>query len=77
MTGEHPVCLRFPHREQVSCPLFPPYFPIEADIERVEKMGVRCVVGNFAVEADVVRHAAGRVTGALLALGHARAARAR
>jgi len=48
--------------------------PIEADIERVEKMGVRCVVGNFAVEAEVVRHAANRVTGALLALGHARTA---
>ena len=51
--------------------------PIEADIERIEKMGVRCVVGDFAVEGDVVRHAADRVTGALLALGHACIARSR
>ena len=43
--------------------------PIEPDIERIEAMGVRCVVGNFASEESVVRHAAGRVTGALLALG--------
>ena len=48
--------------------------PIEADIERIEKMGVRCIVGDFALEGDVVRHEAGKVTGALLALGHARAA---
>jgi uncharacterized cofD-like protein len=51
--------------------------PIEADIERIEKMGVHCIAGDFAVEGDVVRHAAGRVTDALLTLGHARAARSR
>ncbi|UWZ87049.1 gluconeogenesis factor YvcK family protein [Occallatibacter riparius] len=45
--------------------------PISADIERVEAMGVRCVAGNFASEGEVVRHAASRVTGALLALGRA------
>jgi uncharacterized cofD-like protein len=45
--------------------------PIEADIERVEAMGVRCIAGDFASEGNVVRHAAGRVTGALLALGKA------
>ena len=43
--------------------------PIEADIERIEAMGVRCIAGDFASEESVVRHAAGRVTGALLALG--------
>lgn len=45
--------------------------PIIADIERIEAMGVRCIPGNFASEESVVRHAAGRVTGALLALGRA------
>jgi uncharacterized cofD-like protein len=43
--------------------------PIEADIERIEALGVRVIPGNFASEENVVRHAAGRVTGALLALG--------
>jgi uncharacterized cofD-like protein len=43
--------------------------PIEADIDRIEAMGVRCIAGDFASEGSVVRHAAGRVTGALLALG--------
>jgi len=43
--------------------------PIVADVERIEAMGVRCIAGNFASEDNVVRHGAGRVTGALLALG--------
>ena len=43
--------------------------PIEADIERIEEMGVRCIAGDFASEGNVVRHDARRVTGALLALG--------
>jgi len=43
--------------------------PIEADIERIEALGVRCIVGDFASEGDVVRHEANRVTGALIALG--------
>jgi hypothetical protein len=30
---------------------------------------VHCIAGDFASEESVVRHAAGRVTGALLALG--------
>lgn len=47
--------------------------PIEADIDRIEKLGVRCIVGDFASEDSVVRHAANRVTGALLALGYSRA----
>jgi uncharacterized cofD-like protein len=43
--------------------------PIEPDIDRVESMGVRCVVGNFLSEGDVLRHASDRVTGALMELG--------
>jgi uncharacterized cofD-like protein len=46
--------------------------PIEADIKRVEKLGVRCIAGDFASEDSVVRHAANRVTGALLALGNSK-----
>jgi uncharacterized cofD-like protein len=45
--------------------------PITADIERIEALGVRCITGDFASEESVVRHAAGRLTGALLALGAA------
>jgi uncharacterized cofD-like protein len=43
--------------------------PIVADIERIEALGVRCIVGDFASEETLVRHNASRVTGALLALG--------
>jgi uncharacterized cofD-like protein len=43
--------------------------PIVPDIKRIEALGVRCIAGDFASEESVVRHAAGRVTGALLALG--------
>ena len=43
--------------------------PIVADIDRIQALGVRCIAGDFASEESVVRHAAGRVTGALLALG--------
>jgi uncharacterized cofD-like protein len=39
-----------------------------ADIERIEAMGIQCIAGNFADEGDVLRHAADRVTTALLAL---------
>jgi len=46
--------------------------PIVADIERVEKLGVRCIAGDFASEDSLVRHAANRVTGALLALGNSK-----
>jgi uncharacterized cofD-like protein len=44
--------------------------PILPDIERIEALGVRCIAGDFASEGSVVRHAATRVTDALLALGH-------
>ena len=43
--------------------------PIIPDIERIEALGVRCIAGDFASEESVVRHAADRVTDALLALG--------
>ena len=49
--------------------------PIVPDIERIEALGVRCIAGNFASEANVVRHAADRVTEALLALAAGRPAR--
>jgi uncharacterized cofD-like protein len=45
--------------------------PIKADIERIEALGVKCISGDFSSEESVVRHASGRVTGALLALGQA------
>lgn len=43
--------------------------PIEADIKRIEALGVRCVTGNFADEGDVLRHAAEPVAQAVLRLG--------
>jgi uncharacterized cofD-like protein len=43
--------------------------PIVPDTERIQALGVRCIAGDFASEESVVRHAPGRVTGALLALG--------
>jgi uncharacterized cofD-like protein len=47
--------------------------PIIPDIERIQALGVRCIAGDFASpvtsQDSVVRHAPGRVTGALLALG--------
>jgi uncharacterized cofD-like protein len=46
--------------------------PIVADIDRIEKLGVRCIAGDFASEDNVVRHAANRVTSALLTLGQSR-----
>jgi len=42
--------------------------PIVPDVERVEALGVRCIVGNFASEGNVVRHAPERVTEALMKL---------
>jgi uncharacterized cofD-like protein len=39
-----------------------------ADVDRIEAMGIRCVTGDFAAEGDVLRHAADRVTEAVLAL---------
>jgi uncharacterized cofD-like protein len=42
--------------------------PIEADIERIESLGVRVIAGDFASEGEVVRHASDRVTAALIQL---------
>ena len=47
--------------------------PIVADIKRIEALGVRCVVGNFASEENVVRHTASRVADAVLELAGKRA----
>jgi uncharacterized cofD-like protein len=44
--------------------------PIKADIDRIEALGVHCIVGDFASEEQVVRHNANRVTAALLEAGH-------
>jgi uncharacterized cofD-like protein len=44
--------------------------PIKADIKRIEALGVRCIVGDFASEESVVRHNANRVTTELMALGN-------
>ncbi len=44
--------------------------PIEIDIDRIETLGVRCIVGDFASEENVVRHNSNRVTAALLELGN-------
>jgi len=43
--------------------------PVIPDVDRIEALGVHAIAGDFASEESVVRHAAGRVTGALLALG--------
>ena len=43
--------------------------PVLPDIDRIEALGVRCIVGNFSREDTYVRHDANRLTAALLALG--------
>lgn len=43
--------------------------PIEPDLDRVESMGVQCLVGNFLSEGEVLRHAPDAVTACLLDLG--------
>ncbi|WP_446742147.1 gluconeogenesis factor YvcK family protein [Silvibacterium acidisoli] len=39
---------------------------IEADIARVEAMGIRCITGDFTAEGDVLRHNSERVAAAVL-----------
>lgn len=46
--------------------------PIEPDIQRIESLGVRCIAGDFAIEENVVRHAANRVADTVLQLGQNR-----
>ena len=41
---------------------------IEADVERIEAMGIRCITGDFAAEGDVLRHASDRVATTLLGI---------
>ena len=41
---------------------------IEADVERIEAMGIRCITGDFAAEGDVLRHASDRVATTLLGM---------
>ncbi len=43
--------------------------PIDADVEAIEALGVRCIAGDFAAEGDVLRHAPDRVALSLLRLG--------
>ena len=43
--------------------------PVLPDVDRIEALGVRCIVGNFSREDTYVRHDANRLTAALLALG--------
>jgi uncharacterized cofD-like protein len=49
--------------------------PIEADLKRIEALGVKVIAGEFASEGNVVRHDSARVTEALLALGRAASSR--
>jgi len=48
--------------------------PILPDAERIERLGVHCIVGDFASEENLVRHLAARVADAVLELAqnHAR-----
>ncbi|HEX5234337.1 MAG TPA: uridine diphosphate-N-acetylglucosamine-binding protein YvcK [Silvibacterium sp.] len=39
---------------------------IQADVERIEAMGIRCITGNFAAEGDVLRHDAAAVAKTVL-----------
>jgi uncharacterized cofD-like protein len=48
--------------------------PIVPDVERIEKLGVRCIVGSFASEENVVRHMANRVADTVLGLAQNRIA---
>jgi uncharacterized cofD-like protein len=41
---------------------------IEADVERIEALGIRCITGNFAAEGNVFRHASDRVAAQVLSL---------
>nr|WP_050057512.1 gluconeogenesis factor YvcK family protein [Silvibacterium bohemicum] len=41
---------------------------IDADVERIEAMGIRCITGDFAAEGDVLRHAAERVADTVLGI---------
>jgi uncharacterized cofD-like protein len=42
--------------------------PTQADIERIEAMGIRCITGDFVAKGDALRHAGNRVAEMLLTL---------
>jgi uncharacterized cofD-like protein len=46
--------------------------PIEPDLERIEKLGVRAIAGDFASEENVVRHKASHVADTVLELAKGR-----
>jgi len=46
--------------------------PIEADIARIESLGLRVIAGNFASEDALVRHDTGRVADTLLELARSK-----
>jgi uncharacterized cofD-like protein len=50
--------------------------PIVPDVERIEKLGVKCIAGNFASEENVVRHMASHVADTVLELARQHARRA-
>jgi uncharacterized cofD-like protein len=50
--------------------------PIVADVERVEKLGVKCIADDFASEDMVVRHRGDRVADTVLELAQERAGEA-
>jgi uncharacterized cofD-like protein len=51
--------------------------PILADCERIEALGVRCIMGDFASEDHVVRHTANHVADTVLALAGTHTGRVR
>jgi uncharacterized cofD-like protein len=45
--------------------------PVASDVHRVEELGVQCITGNFAEEADLVRHHTDAVAKALMQVAYA------
>jgi uncharacterized cofD-like protein len=39
---------------------------IDADVERIEAMGIRCITGDFSAEGDVLRHDSERIAATVL-----------
>jgi uncharacterized cofD-like protein len=44
---------------------------IVPDVEQIEALGIRCVMGDFAAEGNFLRHAADKVAETVLAIGQA------
>jgi len=66
-TGEFSVETQMRYAAEGAAPIVP-------DIERIEKLGVKCIAGDFASEENVVRHTASRVADTVMELArqHAR-----